>query len=313
MNALITSLKEISLEKMKSQHFSTLAVSLIDFNKENFDSFQIHHNELWESSEIIFDLASITKALTLGVTYLKYPEIFDEELLSLIEHRAGIPSGGRLPKNFWREIISAYKISASATLYSDYSPLRAQLEIEKKQKRKLYDLAQEFWDKDIFHWSEIPEGKFQLVPTGFRHNREILGEVHDPNAYNLKEKLANAGLFGTVSGLSRTLLLLNKKLHLIEKISAQEKKRKIERFVCAFDSVTDSQNTLAGKGASVGTFGHLGFTGTSFWIDIQSGQGIVILSNGTQKYWYEKEGLNDIRRTLGAMVFTGTFKSNAVD
>ncbi len=303
MSDLISSLKEKSLTLMPSQNFDALAVSVIDFKTEKFESFQILKNQLWIKSKIIFDLASITKALTLGVTYLCHWEIFDEQLLSLIEHRAGLPSGGRLPCHGWKEQILNYQILNSPTLYSDFSALRAQLEIEKKINKNLYEVCTEYWDKEIFHWREIPQGKYLFVPTGFREGQEILGKVHDPNAYNLKEKLAHAGLFSDIDGFSRTLITLNKKLKMIEKIVTEEKKRKVERFVGGFDSVIDPENTLAGKGARVGTFGHLGFTGTSFWINGILNRGIVILSNGTQKYWYEKDGLNNIRRTLGEMVW----------
>ena len=76
-----------------------------------------------------------------------------------------------------------------------------------------------------------------------------------------------------------------------------------DRFILGFDRVTDPENTLAGKGASLNTFGHLGFTGTSFWIDLEKMKGSVILTNATQTYWYERSGLAQLRKALGSAIW----------
>ena len=47
------------------------------------------------------------------------------------------------------------------------------------------------------------------------------------------------------------------------------------------------------------TIGHLGFTGTSFWVDCEKGMGNIILSNATRDGWYQKNELNELRRALG--------------
>ena len=89
-----------------------------------------------------------------------------------------------------------------------------------------------------------------------------------------------------------------------EKLNEAFKMHKNEnRFILGFDHVLDPQNTLAGPGCSLRTFGHLGFTGTSFWIDLETQRGAVILSNATQTYWYERSGLSDLRKKLGAAIW----------
>jgi CubicO group peptidase (beta-lactamase class C family) len=65
----------------------------------------------------------------------------------------------------------------------------------------------------------------------------------------------------------------------------------------------DKANTLAGLGCSENTFGHLGFTGTSFWIDLEKARGAVILTNATQSYWYERSGLTNLRKTIGEAIW----------
>ena len=76
-----------------------------------------------------------------------------------------------------------------------------------------------------------------------------------------------------------------------------------DRFIVGFDHVMDPQNTLAGAGASIKTFGHLGFTGTSFWIDTTKDKGAIILTNATKTYWYERSGLTLLRKTLGEKIW----------
>jgi len=76
-----------------------------------------------------------------------------------------------------------------------------------------------------------------------------------------------------------------------------------QRFVLGFDTARDDKG-LAGKDHSPLTFGHLGFTGTSFWIDPESKKGVVLLTNVTQNYWYNREGLNHLRRDLASMVWS---------
>jgi CubicO group peptidase (beta-lactamase class C family) len=49
----------------------------------------------------------------------------------------------------------------------------------------------------------------------------------------------------------------------------------------------------------------LGFTGTSIWIDPERMLGHVILSNATKIHWYDKQGLNDLRRAIGQEVWSG--------
>jgi CubicO group peptidase (beta-lactamase class C family) len=100
------------------------------------------------------------------------------------------------------------------------------------------------------------------------------------------------------------LIDLEKQTHFCEQV---EKifpfQAKDDRFILGFDRVTDTENTLAGKGCSHQTFGHLGFTGTSFWIDLEKNRAAVILTNATQSYWYDRQGLNDLRRQLGSALW----------
>lgn len=296
-------LKNLAFELMGNQHFDTIAVGIIDFKKSSFESFEISADVFSPKPYLYFDLASITKTLTNSAIRLKYPELFDESMMLLLNHKAGLPMGGLLSKKSWREELWAYQIKESPTLYSDYSSLRCMLEIEKKSGKKLEELCTYYFDNELVHWTKLPADSFS-PETGVRNKKIICGEVHDNNCYNIGEFISHAGLFATVGGLCRSILNLEGNVKLLEQLDASySTQKKEDRYILGFDRVTDVEDTLAGKGCSAKTFGHTGFTGTSFWIDIEKKIGAVILTNATQSYWYERKGLTHLRKTLGSAIW----------
>jgi CubicO group peptidase (beta-lactamase class C family) len=104
---------------------------------------------------------------------------------------------------------------------------------------------------------------------------ELQGVVHDPLARGLKGLSGNAGLFSTTEDLSKLCqLLLNKgvyngKRYLSEKIVTKFTKRYLPNNSRAlgFDTRSEHGKSSSGKYFSNGTYGHLGYTGTSIWID----------------------------------------------
>ncbi len=270
-------------KKLGSYNFNSLAISEIDFANESFETHSIN------SEGKFFDIASITKPLTLGVTYLARPDIFTTEMKLLLEHRGGLIAWGRLSHDTWREQVLSYDIKESETCYSDFGALRLQLEIEKHESP--YAIASKFYDNEVVHWLDL-EG--EAIPTGRRHRRIICGEVHDDNAFVIGEKVCHAGLFATIEGLSRTFLNLNKELKLLEQI----KRERDDRFILGWDSVQNPEISLAGSNSTTNTFGHLGFTGTSIWIKPEVKKAIIILTNEVQGYWYDRRHLNALRREI---------------
>ena len=296
-------LKSIARELMFHQHFDSLAVGVIDFQTHLFESFELHADVFSSKPYLYFDLASLTKPLTNSAIFLKHPQYFDDSMMLLLNHKAGLPMGGLLSRFEWREEIESYKIAESPSLYSDYSSLRCMLEIEKKSGKKLWDMCSYYYDPELVFWKNLPAQAF-CPETGFRDKKVICGEVHDNNCYNISEFVSHAGLFATMGGLCRSLLNLEKQTSFCDQVKKIFPTQKSEdRFILGFDRVTDKENTLAGAGCSSSTFGHLGFTGTSFWIDLEKKRGAVILSNATQSYWYERTGLNEIRKTLGSAIW----------
>jgi CubicO group peptidase (beta-lactamase class C family) len=292
-----TELQLKAIELLAPLSFDHLSVGFIDFSAFNYDFFEIVPEGI--SKKVFYDLASVTKPLVLASSYLYRPDWFDSQLKLTLNHQAGIPSWGRISHPEWREFIKSFSIEKSATLYSDYSALRTMIELEDRNKINLKKECTNWWDEEIYFWKDLPHDVY-TPPTGFRGGRVIQGEVHDPNAYVINEFCSHAGLFGSMDGVCKTILNLQKKYNLLDAINLEFTSNKnLDRFIWGWDRAQDLQTTLAGQGCSEKTFGHLGFTGTSIWIDIEKKKAVVVLSNATKNYWYHKDGINNIRRVFG--------------
>lgn len=127
-----------------------------------------------------------------------------------------------------------------------------------------------------------------VAPTGYDkwRGRILKGEVHDENAYALGGIAGHAGLFGTALALSKVTgawlqAVLGKNSPLPVGL--------VKKFVCRQDEVPDSSWGLgwdtpsspssSGHRLSLSSFGHLGFTGTSIWIDPFYELEVILLSN----------------------------------
>lgn len=296
---MIEKIKEHAFEFLVNSSADAVAVAIVDFSNSSYECYQ------WETDtseisgddcDIYFDYASLTKPLINAFNYIAF-DVKDHKLSLLVNHRAGIPAWGILQKDNWKEQILNFKIEESPTLYSDYSALRFMLEFEKHTGRKLEDVYKDNLHSKIKFWKELRSER--LLQYGFYNNEPNIGRVHDPNASNLNCFTSHAGLFGTVDGLAQTLLDFDQRYHLVDRFQTKS----LHRFQHGFDTVENPHDTLAGPGCSDLTFGHVGFTGTSFWIDPLRRIGHVILSNTVKYHWYDKQDLNILRKKVGELVW----------
>ncbi|WP_435549085.1 serine hydrolase domain-containing protein [Desulfobacterium sp. N47] len=124
--------------------------------------------------------------------------------------------------------------------------------------------------------------------TEFCSWRNILidGVVHDENAYVMGGIEGHAGLFGTASDVNQLLSQLLFSFHGLSENSIIDgelikiflSRQKEADRVLGFDtpSLTGSSS---GKYFSYNTVGHLGFTGTSFWMDLERYVIAILLTN----------------------------------
>ncbi len=275
--------------------FDSVAVGIIDFNKKKFDIVEKGEKN------VFYDLASLTKPLTNSLSYFLDPQNFNSDMLLCLNHKGGLPSWGLLPRKGWREQILNYPIKESETLYSDFSALRVLLELEKRgfdQKKN----CSKIWDKETVFWLDLPSGA-KTVQTGFKNGEKNFGKVHDPNAWTIASFCSHAGLLSTAVGLCRTLLNYEEQTHFINLVK-NDLRTHNDRFSYGWDRVVNPKESLAGKGCGPLSFGHLGFTGTSIWIDPDKMIGHVILTNAVKNYWYDKKVLNELRRAIGENIWS---------
>jgi CubicO group peptidase (beta-lactamase class C family) len=131
----------------------------------------------------------------------------------------------------------------------------------------------------------------QRTPQGVSHPRStfrkkiIQGEVQDENAYILGGVAPHAGLFSTAEDLARfahALLHGGRPILRPETIALFTRREPAPPGTTrALGWDTPSAPSQSGKYFGPRSFGHLGYTGTSFWIDPDRQLSITLLTNRT--------------------------------
>lgn len=137
-----------------------------------------------------------------------------------------------------------------------------------------------------------PEWREVTAPTERRGGEWMVGSVHDPRAFALGGVAGHAGVFSTAGDVSRWVRMLNNGGTLDGKrlLSAAIVKQMLAAHPLPGDPKgtrglgVDIDSPLApaprGNRFAVGTtFGHTGYTGTSFWSDPQAKAYVIILTN----------------------------------
>ena len=221
------------------------------------------------------------------------------------------------------------------SVYSDLGFMLLGKIIEKKQGCSLADFVEKKVLKPINMENEIfynPIGteKKKHQPKDFVATEKcpwrkkiLCGEVHDDNCYTMSGIAGHSGLFGNIEGVTAYASLIldmwkGRKHH------PNIENKDLKTFLLRQADIPGSSwslgfDTPAGIGSSSGKYfsamsvGHLGFTGTSFWIDPEKEIVVVLLSNRVhpdrkntkirsfrpffhdsvlQKFFYGREGEN---------------------
>jgi CubicO group peptidase (beta-lactamase class C family) len=140
--------------------------------------------------------------------------------------------------------------------------------------------------------------------SGYPWREEVIwGEVHDGNAYFLDGIAAHAGLFSTAA---ETLKIARQFLAGPTELLAPETCRMFhtnftpglnEARSLSFE-LAATENSTAGDALAKNSFGHLGFTGTSLWIEPETERVLILLTNRTHARELPFANLNRVRRTF---------------
>lgn len=116
---------------------------------------------------------------------------------------------------------------------------------------------------------------------------KLVGQVHDDNCWTLGGVCGHAGLFGTAAAVHRLLACIREaeqggkaaRVLPAALVGAYlEAGRGEGERAFGFD-VPSADPPACGRRFSAATVGHLGFTGTSFWLDRTRGIDVVLLTN----------------------------------
>jgi CubicO group peptidase (beta-lactamase class C family) len=129
-------------------------------------------------------------------------------------------------------------------------------------------------------------GNFAATERCPRRHILLEGLVHDDNAYAVGGIEGHAGLFGIAADVHRLLLELLFTFHGYPSVGVLQKTL-LKRFftrqahtdrALGFD-LPSTIDASCGNYFSRSSVGHLGFTGTSFWMDLEKSMIIILLTN----------------------------------
>ena len=137
----------------------------------------------------------------------------------------------------------------------------------------------------------------------------LCGEVHDQNAGALGGEAGHAGLFGSVDAVLALTAEWLQAYHgraaildssLVREFTRRQKETGVSSWALGWD--TPSKPSSAGHHFSAQSFGHLGYTGTSIWIDPVQQLEVVLLSNRVHPS-SRNEAIRDFRPVIHDLVY----------
>ncbi|MBT8361602.1 MAG: serine hydrolase, partial [Deltaproteobacteria bacterium] len=253
------------------------------------------------------------------------------DLLSLLSHSSGLAAHREYCHSFFdddhgitksllkKKILSErpeYKKNEQQ-IYSDLGYMLLGLIVEKKAKKGLdhfwYEhIANPLGLKESLHYprscNEIKKERYVTTGTCRWSGRGLKGIVHDDNCRFFGGVCGHAGLFGTASAvlaLCHELLLLCKgeksRLTISSEVFAEAcSPRGKSEWTAGFNRRSDHESS-SGDYFSSRSIGHLGFTGTSFWIDPEQDLIVVILTNRVIK-GDDQGGIKKLRPEIHNMI-----------
>ncbi|MGQ0812845.1 MAG: serine hydrolase domain-containing protein, partial [Gemmatimonadota bacterium] len=205
--------------------------------------------------------------------------------------------------------------TGTRTTYSDFGPILLGIAIERLTGQTL----DQFLNERLFMPLGMRDTYFnppaELLPriapteidTAFR-KRQLHGVVHDENAYAIGGVSGHAGLFSSARDLAEFAQMLlnggyyNGKRYISPRTLALFTKRQSESSSRALGWDTPAPNS-SGEAFSSSAFGHTGFTGTSMWLDPQSGVFLILLTNRVNPTRANQKHV-PLRRVLAEAVVT---------
>lgn len=163
------------------------------------------------------------------------------------------------------------------------------------------------------HGPENPEQYAATEDCPWR-KKIMCGEVHDENAFVAGGISGQAGLFGTALEVFRLLRELKRAYdspapsrlfdgNLVRTFWARQESPRDQPRALGYD-IPSGLDSSAGKFISPKSIGHLGFTGTSFWLDLERDRLVILLSNRVHPT-RNNEKIKRFRPLIHDLIFSG--------
>ncbi len=144
--------------------------------------------------------------------------------------------------------------------------------------------------------------------------RILCGEVHDDNAYAMGGVAGHAGLFSSARDIHTLMVRLNHCFHGKDNFLPQSL---VQEFLTKDQTIKDSTHALgwdtpsleksaSGSYFSPRSVGHLGFTGTSIWWDLEKSCHIILLTNRVHPS-RQNEKIRDFRPYIHDLIMKALF------
>ena len=268
--------------------------------------------------------------------FLAYTGNFgDCEIRHLMTHTSGMPAGLSLftmlhdKKDALRTILDADRCyqTGENVIYSCMGYIVLQYILENIGGEPLDKLARKYVFRPLGMktacYNPIMTDKTPVAATElYSHNKEwATGHVHDENAYFLGGVSGNAGVFATLDDMISFAGMCsskgrdkNGKIYLSEEIFDLSVKNytpdKAESRGLGFQ-LKGNQDFPCGKLFSAGSYGHTGFTGTSFYTDYETGLWGVLLTNAVHYGRENRSNYFALRKAFYDTIITEHKKSGS--
>jgi CubicO group peptidase (beta-lactamase class C family) len=261
---------------------------------------------MWALSKKEFSINVLTEPVQKSLPWFEFRNIIVQSLLTHTSHL-----------NAWQPFYKTLKLEntkasrwenlkvllnqsghepLNTAVYSDLGILTFGHWLERIQEKPLLSIWQSWSDSMEFehlrfHDNNVPVEKRSLyAPTEDCpwRKKTLQGEVHDDNTWALGGVAPHAGLFGGLDDIEKWALQLRNSFLGTKKTLIDPK---IARLFCSRSipsSVGDwglgfmlptKGSASCGKHFHESSFGHTGFTGTSFWFDPKADFMVILLSN----------------------------------
>lgn len=210
-------------------------------------------------------------------------------------HMQGVRSAAEVRRRILADTLN-YE-PGSESKYSDFGPISLVWMIEKITGVPFGEYARVhiFEPLSMMSTGFLPVrqgGSPNAVPTeidDYFRNRTLQGEVHDETAYLLGGMAGHAGLFSTADDLARFAGMLTADGQIGDRVFLRPETIRLfttrvdeemrNTRALGWDTRSPTGYSSAGRLFGPRSFGHTGFTGTSFWIDPDSKLFVILLTN----------------------------------